>query len=94
MSYVFTLRMSGVQVSVCGMCGILSVLCAGFSVGDVQSSVCVVCVLWSVLCAAFSVCYVQFAVTSVVASLRAFLPSLGREARRTQGPAKVHHLSN
>ena len=36
MSYVSTLGMSYVQVSVCGMCGILSVLRAGFSVRYVQ----------------------------------------------------------
>ena len=41
MSYVFALAMSYVQASVCDMCGILSVLCAGFSVRSVQSLVCV-----------------------------------------------------
>ena len=91
--YVFTLLMSCVQVSICGMCGILSVLCAGFSVRSVQSLVCVLCGLKSVLCAVFSICYVQSAVTSHVASLRACLASLGREAR-DEDPPKVHHLSN
>ena len=43
MSYVFTLRTSYVQAFVCGVCGILSVLCAGFRVPYVQSSVCVMC---------------------------------------------------
>ena len=43
MSFVFTLMMSCVQVSVCDMYGNLSVLCAGLSVRSVQSLVCVVC---------------------------------------------------
>ena len=67
MSYVFTLRMSYVQVFVRGMYGILSVLCAGFSVSYVQSLVCVMCVLQSVLCTVFGLRYLQFAVTSLVA---------------------------
>ena len=43
MFYVFTLRMYYVQVSVCGMCRFLFVLCAGFSVRYVQCLVCVMC---------------------------------------------------
>ena len=73
MSYVFTLLMSNVKGSACDMCGILSVLCAGFSVPSVWSLVCVMCGLWSVLRAGFSLCYVQFAATSLLASLRACL---------------------
>ena len=79
--YVFTVRLSYVRGFVCGMCGTLSVLCAGFSVRGVQSLVCVIWGLWYVLCAVFNLCYVQFAVTSLVASLQACLASLGREAR-------------
>ena len=35
MSYLFTLLMSYVHVSIRDMCGILSMLCAGFSVPSV-----------------------------------------------------------
>ena len=50
-------------------------ICCMSYVGDL---VCVMCGIKSVLCAGFSLCYVQFAVTSLVASLRACLASLGR----------------
>ena len=43
---------------VCVVCGIKSVLCAGFSLCYVQSLVCVVCSLHSVLCAVVSLSYV------------------------------------
>ena len=42
--------------------------------------------LQSVLCAGFSLCYVHFAVASLVAALRAFLASLGREAQAQDHP--------
>ena len=41
------------QVSFCGMCGTLSVVCAGVSVRYVPSLVCVMCGLLFVLCAVF-----------------------------------------
>ena len=62
----------------------LFVLCAVFSLCYVQL---LVCVMYSfslcygqilfALCAVFSMCYVQFAVTTLVAPLRACLASLG-----------------
>ena len=60
--------MSYVQMFVSLMCRIC--------MSSVQYFVCVMCGLQSVLCAVFSLCYVQFAVTSLVASLRACLASL------------------
>ena len=56
LTYVFTSMMCHVQVFVCELCGILSVLCAGFSVPSVKSLVCVMCGLDSVLCAVLRVC--------------------------------------
>ena len=96
MSFVFTLRVSYVQVSVCGMCGILSVLCAGFSVCYVQPLVCVMCVVSFVLCVVFSLCYVQFAVMSLVASLQACLASLFRAGplRAPLGPYGPGHCGS
>ena len=81
MAYVFTLRMSYVQVSVCGMFGFVRVLRAGVSVGDVHVvSLCYVMSFGCVMCSRSSV---QVAVTSVVASLRACRASLGRQACET-----------
>ena len=59
--------------------------------------VCVLCRLSSVLCAGFSLCYVQFAVTNLVASLRAclaslaWLASLAAGASRPQDPLRNFH---
>ena len=54
MSYVFTLMMSYVQVSVGN--------CAGFCLCYVQCLVCILCSRCSVLCAVFCLCYVQYLV--------------------------------
>ena len=57
--------------------------------------VCVMCRLLSALCAGFSLCYVQFAVTNLVASLRAclaslaWLASLAAGASRPQDPLRT-----
>ena len=83
--YVLTCCMSYVRDVVCVMCGITSVLCAGFSV----CYVCIVAfVMWGFilsyvrdvvsLCAGFSLCYVQFAVTNFVASRRACTHGVAR----------------
>ena len=66
MSHLFALRMSYVQVTVCGMCVFYCLVCAGFMVRYVQCLVCVLCGLYSVSCAVFSLCYVQFAVMSLI----------------------------
>ena len=86
MSCVSTSRVAYVQVSVFGMCRIVSVSFAGFSVRYLRALVCVMHGLESVLCAVFSLCYLQFALTSLVASLRTCLALLGREARGTRTP--------
>ena len=59
------------------LCCVLDlVLCVGYSLCYVRDLVRVTCSLYYVLCALFSLCYVQFAVTNLVASLRACLASL------------------
>ena len=59
------------------MCGIQRVLCAGFGLGYVQPLVCAMRNLQSVLCVVFGLCNVQFAVTNLVACLRACVASFG-----------------
>ena len=53
-------------------------LCEELGTYYVWVLVCVLCVISSVSCAVFSLCHVQFAVTNLVASLRACLAALGR----------------
>ena len=60
------------------MCSVQSVLCAVFRLCYMQQLVCAMCSIQSVLCAFVSLCYVYVAVTTLVASLRTYLASLGR----------------
>ena len=56
-------------------------LCVGFSLCHVQDLVCIMCSLQSVLCAVVNLRFVQLVVTNHVASLQAYLASLGSRER-------------
>ena len=85
------------------MCGIKSVLCAGFSLCHVWVLACVmqgfglsyvravVCAMCYALCVyvLFSLDYVQFVVTTLVASLRACLASLGGAWTTGDSPCSI-----
>ena len=73
------------------MCMFKDGLSASCCMSDVRYLVSVMCGTESVLCADFSLCHVRFAATSLVASLRACLASLGRDDPN-KGPMEGSHL--